>query len=71
MAFLSKMKMAKRVAAIGVAEHPLLKETELAESEKAAYVEGRSSFSNWPGPTWGKTSWSVDPLKGLERYGVH
>ena len=40
MAFLNKIKMAKRVAAIGVGEHPLLKEEELAESEKTAYVEG-------------------------------
>ena len=40
MAFLNKSKMAKRVAAMGVGEHPLLKEEELAESEKTAYVEG-------------------------------
>ena len=40
MAFLNKSKMAKRVAAIGVEDHPLLKETKLTESEKTAYVEG-------------------------------
>ena len=40
MAFLNKSKLAKRVAAIGVEDHPLLKETMLTESEKTAYVEG-------------------------------
>lgn len=40
MAFLNKSKLAKRVAAIGVEDHPLLKETKLTESEKTAYVEG-------------------------------
>lgn len=40
MAFLNKTKMAKRVAAIGVEDHLLLKETKLTESEKTAYVEG-------------------------------
>ena len=40
MAFLNKSKMTKRVAAIGVEDHLLLKETKLTESEKTAYVEG-------------------------------
>lgn len=40
MAFLNKSKLAKRVAAIGVEDHPLLRETKLTESEKTAYVEG-------------------------------
>ena len=40
MAFLNKAKVAKRVAAIGVEDHLLLKETKLTESEKTAYVEG-------------------------------
>lgn len=40
MAFLNKSKLAKRVAAIGVEDHLLLKETKLSESEKTAYLEG-------------------------------